>query len=67
MNMVQHNQYRIPDRDFAGVWGRAWQENNTLKAVFVHNNTVKTNLHPDLAKGFRILIYPGTKETNGFK
>ncbi|VDK59934.1 unnamed protein product [Anisakis simplex] len=57
----------IPDSDKLGVWGRAWEENGQLRAIFVHNDTIKTNEHPELQKGFRILIYPGTPEQNGFR
>uniref|UniRef100_A0A915AWT1 Uncharacterized protein n=2 Tax=Parascaris TaxID=6254 RepID=A0A915AWT1_PARUN len=57
----------IPDSDKIGVWGRAWEENGKIQAVFIHNHTVKTNNHPELAKGFRVLKYSGTPTTNGFR
>uniref|UniRef100_A0A0N5AAE3 DUF3421 domain-containing protein n=1 Tax=Syphacia muris TaxID=451379 RepID=A0A0N5AAE3_9BILA len=56
----------IPN-DKQAVWGKAWLNNGSLNAVFVHNNIVKNITHPEIANGFYILIYNGSVEENGFR
>ncbi|MFH4976308.1 hypothetical protein AB6A40_003017 [Gnathostoma spinigerum] len=57
----------IPETNHQAIWGRAWEGPDGVKAAFVHNNTLKMFDNPDTANTFRILIYPGDIETNGFK
>uniref|UniRef100_A0A915PSV0 Uncharacterized protein n=1 Tax=Setaria digitata TaxID=48799 RepID=A0A915PSV0_9BILA len=52
----------IPGGGAPAIWGRAWEENNGIQALFIFGNTVKV-----LNRGFRLLIYSGSPSTNGFK
>lgn len=48
--------------DNEAVWGKAWEANGTLKAVFVYNGRIRTNDDPELSRGYKILTYNGTDE-----
>ncbi|VDO21065.1 unnamed protein product [Brugia timori] len=52
----------IPGGGVPAIWGRAWEENGGMKAVFIFGNAVKV-----LNRGFRLLIYNGSPNSNGFK
>ncbi|KAM3721340.1 Retinal rod rhodopsin-sensitive cGMP 3',5'-cyclic phosphodiesterase subunit delta [Dirofilaria immitis] len=52
----------IPGNGIPAIWGRAWEENGGVQALFIFGNTVKI-----LNRGFRLLIYKGSPSSNGFK
>ncbi|CAG9539032.1 unnamed protein product [Cercopithifilaria johnstoni] len=52
----------IPGAGIPAIWGRAWEENGGTQALFIFGDKVKV-----LKRGFRLLIYSGSPDTNGFK
>ncbi|VDK30715.1 unnamed protein product [Gongylonema pulchrum] len=49
-------------KNVGAVWGRAWEENGKVRALCINRHSVKI-----LDKGFRLLLYRGTPDTNGYK
>lgn len=53
---------RIPVDSASAIWGRAWEENGGTKALFIYRNKVVV-----LERGYRLLMYRGAPDTNGYK